>query len=175
MKYWYNDNTWICLKDKCGMRWATHEENIPSDSIFMKLRTGKTNGNTDQNSGYLWRSVDLKEAEWNFWVTGYILYSNLCVECTEICKNSSSWTPVTLLNVSYTSVKSKRAAARTINGHSNFMLFCRMYQQFLKEWFAVHSPPKRPRINQIEFFPIFRCASVYIFICTCNKELLITT
>lgn len=26
------------------MRWATHEENIPSDSIFMKLRTGKTNG-----------------------------------------------------------------------------------------------------------------------------------
>lgn len=58
MNYCYSDNTWIYLTGKCGMWWATHEENIPSDSIFMKLRTGKANGNTDQNSGYLWRSVE---------------------------------------------------------------------------------------------------------------------
>lgn len=85
-------NTWWISKMSGGMRWATHEENMLSGSIFMKLRIGKTNGKSDPNSSYLWRTVDWKEAKWTFWVAGYILYVGPCVDYIETCKNSFSCT-----------------------------------------------------------------------------------
>lgn len=85
-------NTWWISKTSGGMRWATHEENLLSGSIFMRLRIGKTNSKSDPNSSYLWRTVDWKEAMWTFWVAGYILYVGPHVDYIETCKNSFSCT-----------------------------------------------------------------------------------